>query len=246
MLRRLLRRPISENDPAFVPNNIPDAVAYRPYRGVRAVFHPWLIDKDIAGLMRHMHERGSTTLVDWDRMATLKWGFEQTAGLAGEVWELGVYRGGSALFLKRLMEKSAPPHPALRLFDSFEGLSAPVDGVDTHKAGEFNDTSLDEVRALVGTDDFIDYRAGWVPDTFSGLGDKAIRFAHIDLDLYQPILDAANFVYERLVPGGVIVFDDYGFNSCPGARRAIDECFANRLETPLALPTGQALVVRRA
>ena len=47
-----------------------------------------------------------------------------------------------------------------------------------------------------------------------------------------------------MIPGGMIVFDDYGFPSCPGARRAVDEAFANRPEVPICLPTGQALVVK--
>lgn len=49
---------------------------------------------------------------------------------------------------------------------------------------------------------------------------------------------------DKLVPGGVIVFDDYGLESCYGARVAVDAFFAGRPETPLCLPTGQAVVVR--
>lgn len=36
-----------------------------------------------------------------------------------------------------------------------------------------------------------------------------ICFAHIDLDHYQPTAETAQWCFERLVPGGVIVFDDY-------------------------------------
>ena len=43
---------------------------------------------------------------------------------------------------------------------------------------------------------------------------------------------------------GFLVFDDYGFPSCAGARRAVDEFFANKPEVPLCLPTGQCLVVK--
>lgn len=77
----------------------------------------------------------------------------------------------------------------------------------------------------------------------SNLADR-IAFAHIDLDIYQSILDSCRFIYPRLSPGGVIVFDDYGFMSCPGAREAVDRFFADKLEIPLVLPTGQAIVIK--
>ena len=219
---------------------------YKRYTSGRDIFHPWHRDQDISQLMHDLIDRRSMTLVDWDRMWTLKWAFRQTQVTAGEVWELGVYRGGSALMLKRLIMDRAELArcTTLRLFDSFEGLPEATKGVDLHSRGEFADTSLEEVKSLVGDESFIDYRKGWIPHTFSGLDRVSIRLAHIDLDLYQPILDACAFVYPRLAPGGVIVFDDYGFDSCPGARKAVDEFFANEPETPLGLPTGQAILIK--
>jgi hypothetical protein len=44
--------------------------------------------------------------------------------------------------------------------------------------------------------------------------------------------------------GGVIVADDYGFTSCPGAKRAWDDFFAGKPEKTIYLPTGQAFVVK--
>jgi len=74
------------------------------------------------------------------------------------------------------------------------------------------------------------------------LGELKVSFAHIDLDLYQGVFDTLAFVYPRMPAGGVIVFDDYGFASCPGARRAVEEFFDDKPEKPLALHTGQAVV----
>lgn len=50
--------------------------------------------------------------------------------------------------------------------------------------------------------------------------------------------------YTRLNPGGVLIFDDYGFPTCPGAKRAVDEFFAAVPEHSVYLPTGQAVVTR--
>jgi O-methyltransferase len=41
----------------------------------------------------------------------------------------------------------------------------------------------------------------------------------------------------------MMLFDDYGFTSCPGVRKAVDEFFADKLHKPVYLPTGQALVI---
>jgi O-methyltransferase len=218
---------------------------YQNYGTRMNVYHPWFRDPDIAQLMTDLNQRRSLTLVDWDHMWILKWAFQQTRGIPHEIWELGVYRGGSALMLRRLIDKAHPSaKPGLRLFDSFKGLPKGTEGIDLHSQGDFADTSLEEVRALVGDDEHIDYRVGWIPSTFAGLDGSAIRMAHIDLDLYRPILDACDYVYPRLATGGVIVFDDYGLHSCPGARQAVDEFFSKLPETLLALPTGQAVLVK--
>ncbi|MGZ6142269.1 MAG: TylF/MycF/NovP-related O-methyltransferase [Myxococcales bacterium] len=161
--------------------------------------------------------------------------------MPGDVMEAGVFKGGTARLLRLTMEGQGR---TLRLFDAFEGMARTDAALDRHRAGDFSDTSLEAVRALVGDEPFIDYRKGWIPQTFAGLEQARFCFAHVDVDLYQSILDTLAFVYPRLSPGGVIVFDDYGFASCPGARRAVDEFFAGKPERPLALQTGQALVVK--
>ena len=50
----------------------------------------------------------------------------------------------------------------------------------------------------------------------------------------------------RVVPHGIIVCDDYGFDTCPGARQAMDTYFADRKVPIVHLPTGQGLVIRTA
>jgi hypothetical protein len=90
--------------------------------------------------------------------------------------------------------------------------------------------------------DFIRIHAGFIPATFAGLDDSRVAFAHVDVDLYGSVLDCCRFIYPRLTAGGVMIFDDYGFRSCPGARKAVDEYFADKPEVVLVLPTGQAMV----
>jgi len=167
---------------------------------------------------------------------------QQALSIEGDVMEAGVYKGGTARLLKNIVSTSSGR--TLFLFDSFEGMEEVSAASDRHQKGDFGDTSLEHVKTVVGTDSFVEYRKGWIPNTFQGLESRKFCFAHIDLDLYQGILDCLTFVYPRMPSGGMIVFDDYGFPSCPGARAAVDEFFVGKRERPLALMTGQALVIK--
>jgi len=83
-----------------------------------------------------------------------------------------------------------------------------------------------------------------IPQTFAGLEAERIAFLHVDLDIYPAIMDTMKFVWSRVSQGGFVVFDDYGFPTCPGAREAVDEFFQHELYVPLCLPTGQAVVFK--
>lgn len=169
----------------------------------------------------------------------------QALELRGDVVECGVYKGGTALLLARAMARSSA-NGRLLLFDTFQGLPEASEGVDSLGEGGFNETSLDAVRALLSAYSFVSIRPGLIPDSFAGLDVERIAFAHVDLDLYQSIQGALAYIYPRMVPSGIIVLDDYGFPSCPGARRAVEEFFDDKPEVPFCLTTGQAMVVKLA
>ncbi len=168
------------------------------------------------------------TMVSPDRCYILHTLAAQTQG---PIVECGVYQGGTAKLLSTLGRE-------LHLYDTFEGMPE-SDPIDIHRKGDFSSTSLEAVRALVPAAIF---HKGWIPDTFSDLPEK-IGFAHVDVDIYRSVKDCCEYLYPRVT--GFMVFDDYGFPSCPGARKAVDEFFADKPEIPLALPTGQAIVIRK-
>ena len=115
---------------------------------------------------------------------------------------------------------------------------------DYHKQGEFSDTSAEAVKEYVSSHGNCEIRKGYMPDTFRGLESSQIAFVHIDVDIYRSILDSLQSVWPRLSVGGFIVFDDYGFPSCPGARFAVDEFFSGKASVPFCLHTGQAVVFK--
>lgn len=226
----------------LIVKDIPNSYAYDPH------YSPWL-EPDFGG--RASTVKANTGLTP-QSLYTLHHFLRQCADIEGDVIECGVWRGGSASLLRKIILDGGMDK-RLYLFDSFEGMAAIDAERDRHDIGDFRDTSLDHVKAVVtggssGGDDpkgIAVFRKGWIPDTFAGLEDIRVCFAHIDLDLYQSILDALEFVYPRLSSRGIIIFDDYGFASCPGARKAVDEFFRDKPEKPFVLGTGQALVIKR-
>ncbi len=161
----------------------------------------------------------------------------------GELAECGVFRGASAYLAAKAIAE-APGERRLHLFDSFAGLSAPgaTDG-GFWRAGALACGQAEVAANLGPYAGRAVFHPGWIPERFAEAADQRFCFLHLDVDLYQPTHDALEFFHPRMVPGAVILCDDYGFDTCPGARRAMDEFFAGRPEPVLHLPTGQGVVV---
>jgi O-methyltransferase len=144
-------------------------------------------------------------------------------GVPGEFWECGVFRGGSARMIADVIRKE---DKTLRLFDTFTGIPYKSD-VDKPIVGQFSNTDEAAARRMVSYDKAVIHK-GLIPFSFAGLGNARIAFCHIDVDMYRSVRACCEFVWPRLAVGGVIVFDDYAVTSCPGARIATDEFFADK------------------
>jgi len=226
-----LRRRLSKKH--RIPKTLPDRHLYQP------LFSPWL---GLGGFDRVMRRLSPYSLVSADRMWVLRSLALQARHIQGNFWECGVYKGGTAMLLEGIVAETLGKR--LRLFDTFEGMPRTDPRHDYHREGDFSDSNLQSVRSRVGEGEHLTYHPGFIPDTFTGFENEQIAFAHVDVDIHGSVRDCCRFIYPRLAPGGFMLFDDYGFPSCPGARVAVDEFFFDQPEVPLVLPTGQALVCK--
>jgi O-methyltransferase len=173
----------------------------------------------------------------------------------GDVVEIGCWRGLSAY---QIAEEIAAREEDTKfhIFDSFEGLSQlaaedqegrslspnAVEGLRKQFAAtvERVESNLSEFSSFITT------YPGWIPDRFGDVADVGFSFVHIDVDLYEPILDSLRFFYPRLCDGGIIVLDDYGFLQFPGAKAAADEFLQTLSPAPIFchLPSGQAVMIK--
>jgi len=177
----------------------------------------------------------------------------RTLHLQGEVAECGCFMGLSSYLICRYLQLNDDGFSGLgfQVFDSFAGLSIPTteDSSDEpedesaaldvmRQPGAFQ-APLEHVRRSLSRFPDIDFRPGWIPASLQGLPEARYRFVHVDVDLYEPTRGALEYFHRRLVPGGLIVSDDYGW---PGARRALTEFTKSRGIALEVNEMGQAVI----
>lgn len=187
------------------------------------------------------------TGMKYDRLYTL---WQAVAGLRCDghaILEVGAFRGGSAHFIGSALRWHGRSNPFF-VCDTFEGHAVAEEGLDgDHRVGEqFVGTSFEEVAAYLSEFDNIRVVRGDFRETARTLESlPPLSFAHVDVDVYAVTRFALDFVAPRLVPGGVIVVDDYGFLTCPGVKKAVDEFRSSSASFAfLHLLTGQAVLTR--
>lgn len=167
--------------------------------------------------------------------------------------ECGCLFGHSTHLLAEILQKRAHKSK-LHVFDSFEGLSA-FEDVDYSEFTPSQASSLKRQKHFSASYEtvadglrkypFVQLYKGWIPDRFSEVADRNFSFASIDVDLYRPTLDSLEFIFPRLVEGGSIYFDDYGYKDFPGARKAVDEYLATQtFDLFLRLSSGGAILIK--
>jgi len=91
------------------------------------------------------------------------------------------------------------------------------------------------------------YNKGYIPESFqTSINPETISWLSIDLNSSMPTLAALNFFYPKLEKNGVILFDDYGFDTYEDTRLVIENFFENKEVLFFQLMTGQALVIKKS
>lgn len=161
----------------------------------------------------------TNTLISSDRINVIRFLARLTENLPGSPIEVGVYKGGSLAEIAKAL-----PHKTVYGFDTFKGLPSEDHGPgEIHSVGDFNDTAKDEVaKYLMEKEGVINFKLieGLFPESAP---DIKVSFAHLDMDFYLGTRHALEWLPPRIVSGGIIVLDDYGWERCPGVKEAVDE-----------------------
>jgi len=198
----------------------------------------WLQDSEFMNV--YMKYMDTDNWHSYDRKYFLNQMLVLVTELHGSLAECGCYKGASAYILCNFATNHCKK---VYLFDSFEGLSNP--NIDDGNYWNKGDMSSGEETLHKNLREFncFSIKRGWIPDCFSKISNNMFCFVHIDVDLYQPTLDSITYFYQRMVTSGILLFDDYGFETCPGVKKAVDLFFADKPNRIVMVPTGQAFVI---
>jgi O-methyltransferase len=126
-------------------------------------------------------------------------------GLQGVVAEFGMFKGGTTMFLSRIIERLGVNWPLIG-FDTFAGFPARRSPLDMYDHPDCVFTDLESVRRYLA-DRHVEIVPGDIAATASRLATENLICTFIDTDNYTPAAAAVTVVQERTLIGGAIVFD---------------------------------------
>jgi hypothetical protein len=172
------------------------------------------------------------------RVYTLCWAARSCLRLSGDYIDLGCYDGKTVEIMARYVD-FAGQQRRWHLYDLFD---APPEEARKASHGPCLHAQVQERMRGLGRFEVV---RGRLPDAFDGSLPAQIAFAQIDLNVADSEIACLEVLYDRVVPGGLIVLDDYGFVRYRETHDAQRRFFTQRGESVFELPTGQGLVLKR-
>lgn len=183
----------------------------------------------------------NNTLVDKYRCFELYDLMNQIKKNEGDIIEVGVWRGGTGLILQEGLGDS----DKLYLCDTFEGVVKAGNNDNIYKGGEHADTNAKNVENLFDNNQIIILKGIFPDQTSLGIENVQLKFVHIDVDVYLSAKDVFEWCYSRLIPGAIVVFDDYGFAACEGVTKYVNELKEDKNLIVTYNLNGHAIVIKK-
>lgn len=175
------------------------------------------------------------------RVYLLCWAAEVGLRREGDFVECGCYRGTSARIMVDFLD-FAKVDKQFYIYDLFEHtgevakleITMPDHGADLHDKVKQRFADLNNFHCIKGR----------VPEILLERSPEKIAFLHIDMNFAAAEVGALEMLFDRVSPGAVIVFDDYGWLGSRPQKLAEDNWLAARGYRVLELPTGQGMVIK--
>ena len=173
------------------------------------------------------------------------WAADKASRLEGDFVECGVNRGGLSRTVIEFVDFRNLPKK-LYLLDTFCGLSekyiSEKERTYGRKAGGYEEC-YESVKETFKEFN-VEIIRGTIPDTLPQVKDIKVSYLSIDMNCAVPEIAAAEYFWDKLVSGAVIVLDDYGWVCHIEQKLAFDEFASRKNVQVLVLPTGQGLIFK--
>ncbi len=174
------------------------------------------------------------------RISTVLWGVRNGLRLEGDFVECACYKGTTVRMICDAVNFSEQADRHYYLYDLFEHdpsmahHAMPEHGAELYAAVKERFSDCPNVTVTQGR----------VPDVLADVAPNKIAFMHLDLNNAEAEIGALEVLFDRMVPGAVLVLDDYGWMAYRPQKLAEDPWFEKRGYRVLELPTGQGLVIK--
>jgi O-methyltransferase len=188
----------------------------------------------------------ATSVNSKDRLFNLLQCVRETQNVPGQIVEFGSFAGGTASVIWETLQ-SLQDSRTLTLFDSFKGLPVHRLGVDGRWGGTFSNVSLAEIRTRFKDCTGVQIIDGNILDTVQQI-EGPLSLVHIDVDTYETVATVTQKVWPQLSPGGILLYDDYGFfPNCLPLKIWVDDFFKDKASDcfRLFLPSNGYVIRRR-
>ena len=176
------------------------------------------------------------------------WAALQAKNLGGDFIECGVNKGFLSKIICEYIDFNSLPNIDFYLLDTFEGLSEKYISQTEKDAGRTAggyEPCYDIVKKEFAKYGTVRIIKGVIPETLDQvLLKKGIAYLSIDLNNVIPEIAAAEYFWDSMLSGGIILLDDYGFKGFEEQRKAFDKFAMERGIQVLSLPTGQGLIIK--
>jgi O-methyltransferase len=157
--------------------------------------------------------------------------FLESLNLPGDIAECGVYAGETSKELVKYLEENGI-NKILHMFDTFEGFPDIITEEEKILStweelgmGQYS-CPVEDVIINMGTLTQYKIYKGLFSQTFPDFSEP-LCFIHADADIYRSTIEIIHLADRLLVPGGYIIFDDYGNPRLPGVKLAIKRFLSN-------------------
>lgn len=196
---------------------------------------------------------GGTLLKNYDiqwRIHVMCWAAKHVMNLEGDFVDCGVHTGIFARAVVNYVsfEKSNKKY---YLLDTFNGLDEKYSNAEEIKRNTlmgYNNENIDQLYNQVKRT-FADFNVkvikGSVPETLIEVDSNKICYLSVDMNCINPEIAALEFFWDKMVSGGMIILDDYGYaNSTNDQKKAHDDFARSKNVQILSLPTCQGLLIK--